>query len=151
MGQVAFGVVRGHEDVAAAFERLVGVEQIKRAQTVEERRVVGRGHAVDLQVGAVGHFQPAVAVAQGKGAEPLPLRRREPCEARADTHHEAVARGHGPERAGAPAAHLWVRAVCHSAALSMPVAMSARMELRRLVQRPARCSSAKRACIAAWA
>src|SRR6266702_6694861 len=105
--------------------------------------MAGVADAPDLEIGAAGHVDQAVAMTPGQMRKPGNLRRVEPSAERAHADHEPIARLHRPQRAGTPALH---QSRAHDASRS-----AAAIELRRVRQSEASCRRVKQVSIAASA
>jgi len=99
--------------------------------------------ASDLEIGAAGHIDEAVAVALGELRKPGDLGGFKTAAERAHTDHEPVARLHRAQRAGTPALD---HGRAHEASRS-----AAAIELRRVRQSAASCRRVKQVSIAARA
>lgn len=130
-----------HEDVPPRFVFGILIDQIERHQFGDQVGVRFRCDAANVDIGAVRQAKIAVAMADRGRCQPFCLRSGQAVVARADPHHEAVARHHRAQGTGAPA--LDDRGA-HRAA---PMAV----ELRRVTQSPASRSAAKRSRSAASA
>ena len=103
------------------------------------------GYTAQLQVGAAGEVDQAVAVRQRRFAQSQRLPCRHPTEPGFDPDEQAVPRRHRSPGIGAPT-------LDHEAAhAASPGGKPARIELRRVRHKPAACSAANRASIAARA
>ena len=107
-----------------------------RAQRRDQRRMGHGRDAAQLQVGATGQLDHAVAISLGGIGDGLGLGRVKTPAGGADAYHPPVAGLHRLQRAGAPAAD-------HDS--------PAMIEFRRVTHRPASCSRWNRSRIAARA
>ena len=116
------------------------VEQAEAQQGLEQRLVLLLLHPAQLQVGAVGQVDEPVGKGLGRSAEAERLCRAEPPEAGTDTDDQPVARAHWCVGAGAPSLDV---EGAHPSRSSC-----ARIELRRVCQRPDWASAANCDCMA---
>ena len=88
----------------SAFQ--LGIDQTELIEPFDQRLMALFAHAADLQIGAAGQVDQAVAVTPRKLGNAGRLRGRQPSTARADAHHQPVARQHRPQRRRTPALDL---------------------------------------------
>lgn len=136
-----------HEPVRPVARRLV--DEPRRQQILDQRRMGIGTDAAQLQLAAAGDLDLAVAVAAGEPGDVGELAGRQRIARRMQAHQQAVAGLHRPQGARAPAApHRIGRRNVHSAA-SRPESIAA--ELSRLRQSPRCCASLRRERIEAAA
>src|SRR5579872_254243 len=131
------------DKIAPRFGVGIGIEQSELREPLDERGKARLANTPDLQIGAAGQIDQAVAVPLTQLGNTRRLHRIDPAEWRADANQEPVARFHRPPRAGTPALD---RDRAHDAALN-----EAAIELRRVFQSEASCSRTKQASRAASA
>ena len=129
LGFAALAPERRHKDIAAAFERGIVGQKAKGMKLIQQVHVIGLGNTANLQVCAAGQIDQARAEALCRIAQAQHLIAAQAGKNGAHAHHQSVARHHRAKGAGAPS-------LCVGSA-HVRRSRSARIELRRVVQRPA--------------
>ncbi|MHC2505125.1 hypothetical protein ACVII1_000363 [Bradyrhizobium elkanii] len=83
---------RRHQNVALCLGIRVCVQQPELSEPVDQGRITFIADAADLEIGAAGQVDQAVAVSRRQLGDSRRLRGVQPSGARANAHHEAVAR-----------------------------------------------------------